>query len=498
MDAAVIAPRPLRVLLEMRPALDKFAGIPQQTRLLFRGLALLEECAVAGLIQSSSNALGSGLPREKAGATSLSTDAQINRLSRIVIMLEQKFLRSRFSAALVAGRCLVGRSEDLTRFEPQHFRDFIWRRLFANTLAPGDFELVTGSAFRVARAPWTAFQICALASGGLLFPRLNTSEFEVMIAETPYPATVSKRTRLVIRYHDAVPLLMPHTISDRRYHQAFHYRALRHNVRDGAWFVCVSEATRRDLLSVFPQVESRSVTIHNMVSHEYFDEPAAPARVPEIIRRRLNRRVFRPAKAAGEHAIAGSSHDKAVDYLLMVSTIEPRKNHLTLLAAWERLRSELQAGLKLVVVGSLGWHHTEIVRKYRPWVRRGDAYMLDEVPSSELRVLYRNARATVCPSFAEGFGLSGVEAMMSGCPVVASDIPAHREIYADAAEYCNPYSLDDLVRALRAVIDATSDQRREQLVSLGAAVARRYTCEALASSWRAFLAAACPAHTKGG
>ena len=40
---------------------------------------------------------------------------------------------------------------------------------------------------------------------------------------------------------------MPHTISDRRFHQAFHYRALRKNVESGAWFVCVSDATRKDL-----------------------------------------------------------------------------------------------------------------------------------------------------------------------------------------------------------------------------------------------------------
>jgi glycosyltransferase involved in cell wall biosynthesis len=494
MDATVAAYKQLKVLLEMRPALDRHAGIPQQTRLLFRALALREDLAVAGLIQSSSNALGSGLPAESAGGSGLSMDEQINRLSRIVIMLDQGFLRSRVSALLLAGRRLVGRSEELTRFEPRHFRDFIWRRMFAKSLPPADFELVTGAGFRIARAPWTAFHICTLASGGLLIPRLDTSEFDVMIAETPYPAKVSKRTKLVIRYHDAVPLLMPHTIADRRYDQAFHYRALRHNVANGAWFVCVSEATRRDLLAVFPQVESRAVTIHNMVSHEYFDEPSAPARVAEIIGRRRNPRVLRLEKGSRDVALADDSRGGAIDYLLMVSTVEPRKNHLALLAAWERLRSEGHSGLKLILVGSLGWHHAEIVRKYRPWVRRGDAFVLDDVPSSELRLLYKHARVAVCPSFAEGFGLSGVEAMMCGCPVVASDIAAHREVYADAAEYCNPYSLDDLVRAIRGVIDPANARRREELVALGAAVARRYTCEAIQPKWRAFLAAACAPH----
>src|SRR5258708_5203985 len=133
--------------------------------------------------------------------------------------------------------------------------------------------------------------VCGLVSRNLgygLFPRLDTSEFDVMITETPYPAVVPKRTRLVVRYHDAIPLLMPHTIADRRHHQSFHYRALRRNVQSGAWFVCVSEATRKDLLSIFPQAEKRSVTIHNIVSHDYFDEPSSADRVSEIIQTRLN------------------------------------------------------------------------------------------------------------------------------------------------------------------------------------------------------------------
>ncbi len=97
--------------------------------------------------------------------------------------------------------------------------------------------------------------ICALVTrkfGYSLYPRLDTTDFDVMIAETPYPATVAKNTKLIIRYHDAIPLLMPHTISDRRFHQAFHYRALRKNVESGAWFVCVSDATRKDLPVVLP------------------------------------------------------------------------------------------------------------------------------------------------------------------------------------------------------------------------------------------------------
>ena len=65
--------------------------------------------------------------------------------------------------------------------------------------------------------------------------------------------------------------------------------------------------------------------------------------------------------------------------------------------------------------------------------------------------------------------------MKSGSPVVASDIPVHREIYANAAEYFNPYSADALSHAIQAVIDPIKTTRRVELVAKGAIVARSAT-----------------------
>jgi glycosyltransferase involved in cell wall biosynthesis len=485
-----------RILLELRPALGGHAGIPQATRLLFRSLALLEDVQVEGLLQSNEHMLTPGLPpRGARWLGSLSTDQQLNRLARIVIALEQGSWGSRTFATLhtiaMVFNHLLGGSQTLSRFDAQHFQDFLWRRFFARTLPPEDFELVTQAAFRVVRIPWLAMHICALITrkmGYPLYPRLNTSDFDIMIAETPYPATVSKNTRLVIRYHDAIPMLMPHTISDRSFHQAFHYRALRKNVESGAWLACVSDATRKDLLSIFPQAEARSVTIHNMVSHHYFKEDSAVDRIPEIIKTRLNNRIKPPLEPALKRKLFDDdAWTEPFEYLLIVSTIEPRKNHLSLLTAWERLRLEGFSKLKLIAVGALGWHHKQIVRQLRPWMERGEVFLLEDVLASELRVLYRHARATVCPSFGEGFDFSGVEAMKSASPVVASDIPVHREIYAEAAEFFNPYSVDAMSLAIQSVIDPARNERRVELMTRGAIVAERYSQAAILPKWQSFL-----------
>jgi glycosyltransferase involved in cell wall biosynthesis len=487
---------PLRILLELRPALGGHAGIPQATRLLFRSLALLENVSVAGLLQSSEQVLARGLPPGASGLFGgLSSDQKLNRLGQVVIAIEQATWGSHVHATLhtiaMAVGHMLGGTQTLWHFDAQHYRDFLWRRFFARTLPPEDFDLVTRSAFRVARIPWFAMHICAMVTrkiGYPIYPRLDTSDFDVMIAETPYPATVSKNTQLIIRYHDAIPMLMPHTISDRRFHQAFHYRALRKNVQSGAWFACVSDATRKDLVSIFPQAEARSVTIHNMVSHHYFLEDSSAERIPEILKARLNNRVkFRLEPVVKRNLFGREPRIEPLDYLLIVSTLEPRKNHSSLLTAWERLRLERFPNLKLVAVGALGWHHSSIIRQFRPWMERGELFLLEDVLASELRVLYRHARATVCPSFGEGFDFSGVEAMKSGGTVIASDIPVHREIYADAAEFFNPYSVDALSVAIQSVIDPARCTRRNELVTRGATVSERYSHASITPKWQSFL-----------
>jgi glycosyltransferase involved in cell wall biosynthesis len=487
---------PLRVLLELRPALGGHAGIPQASRLLFRSLALLDEVRVEGLLQTHDRVLSSGLsPRGIGWFSGLSTNEQLNRLGRVVIAIEQGTWASPVHATALtitmALKHVLGGSQKLTRFDARHFQDFIWRRFFARTLPAADFELVTRAAFRIARVPWNAMHICGLVTrrmGYPLYPRLDTSDFDVMIAETPYPAVVSKNTKLVIRYHDAIPLLMPHTIVDRRFHQAFHYRALRKNVESGAWFVCVSDATRRDLISVFPQAEERSITIHNMVSHHYTDEHSDARRIPEIVRTRINARIKpRMDLSPARKLLEAAASVEAFDYLLVVSTIEPRKNHLALLSAWEKLRVESFPKLKMLIVGSLGWHHKQIVRKFQPWLERGEAFLLEDVLTTELRVLYSHARATICPSFGEGFDFSGVEAMKCRSPVVASDIAVHREVYSDAAEFFNPYSVDSLSHAIQAVIGPAHDGRRVDLITRGALVAERYSHESILPKWQSFL-----------
>ncbi len=497
----------LKVILELRPALEGYSGIPQETRLLFRELSAAKGIELEGLLVPSVRKLAPGTKKDWFGRSG-SPARRINRYSRIVVSLTAKPFRTplgrlfelvsrRLQGATFSLVNLLGLSRiTLSRFESKYFEDFIWRTLFSKTLSASDLGLVTAKDLRVCSVTWENQQNAGIAS--LLFhrypryARVDTRGFDILIAQMPYPGRVAPSTALVVRYHDAIPIFMPHTIPDTSKHQAYHFYSLQGNVRTGAYFACVSDASRQALHRVFPEAADRVVTIYNMLSSHYFHEDSSPERIPQIIRNRLNRSSdltapkflsLREAAIFYRRVLA----QRPFRYLLVVGTIEPRKNHMRLLAAWDIVRTELDSGLKLVVVGSLGWDCDLIMRAFRAAIDQGDAFFLNNVPAMDLRVLYRHALVTVCPSLAEGFDYPGIEAMRSGGLVAASDIPVHREIYADAAEYFDPYSTTPLVETLIAMLAPNGAALCEKLHRQGDAVSGRYLPERISPEWQTFL-----------
>src|SRR4030042_1299813 len=91
---------------------------------------------------------------------------------------------------------------------------------------------------------------------------------------------------------------------------------------------------------------------------------------------------------------------------------------------------------------------------------------------------YKNAQGLIFPSLMEGFGLPGLEAMAAGCPVICSDIPVFREIYGEAANYFDPYDIDDIAEKIKKVIGDT--RIRETLREKGFKQVRKYSWQKMA------------------
>jgi len=479
--------KPVRILVDLKPALDGFAGIPQETRFLFTHLLAGEQFAVDGLLQHGSGQLDSvEIRANPSGPSAEDIVAQARTVVSFFAGAGQGFKgvlghikRHYWWHSLLAWKALWGEPLVLGHLDGNLFPDFIWSRLFARSIAPRFKARLTAAAYRVLGPSRKAMQVAGLRPFSFFnkphFARVDTRGYSAFVAQTPFPGRVSAGTRLIVRYHDAVPVLFPHTISEKGFHLASHFVALRQNVADGAWFACVSDATRQDLLKLFPQVRDRAVVIPNIVSEDYFQDDSTPALAHQIIRRR-------------QSASGGAACDLSqCGYLLVVSTIEPRKNHLALLAAWEQLRQRGHSTVKLVVVGSAGWDSKAILEQFRYWMERGELLHLNNVPACELRVLYRHASVTVCPSIAEGFDYSGVEAMRCGCPVMASDIAVHREIFQDAAAYFDPYDLQSAAATLRGLLSEAGAESRSTLQRAGESVTKSYAAQAVLPLWHDLL-----------
>lgn len=129
-----------------------------------------------------------------------------------------------------------------------------------------------------------------------------------------------------------------------------------------------------------------------------------------------------------------------IPYFVVCGAIEPRKNHLLLLEVWKRLHRRLgTATPHLVIAGAMGWQGRNIGDRLR---RSGELapylHLVNGLSTPALKRLISGARALLMPSFIEGFGLPVVEAGAVGTPVVASDIPAHREVAHPATIFVDP------------------------------------------------------------
>ncbi|WP_051949580.1 glycosyltransferase family 1 protein [Methylosinus sp. PW1] len=134
---------------------------------------------------------------------------------------------------------------------------------------------------------------------------------------------------------------------------------------------------------------------------------------------------------------------------LSVGTLEPRKAYPIALEAFERLwRSGVDA--RYVIVGRVGWQGRLLARRIRDHEEYGRRlFWLDDADDASLRHLYAQAHGLVSASIAEGFGLPLAEAAFHGLPVIASDIPAHREIAEQGATFFPPLDAAALSMRLR-------------------------------------------------
>lgn len=220
--------------------------------------------------------------------------------------------------------------------------------------------------------------------------------------------------------HDLIPIAYPQFC--RAGEQERHMARLRNAVRVASGIVCNSQATQDALRSLCLEAGWHAPpTVVALLASDLPDAATDVRPIPE-------------------------------PYFVFVSTIEPRKNHLMILRVWQRLSETLgNAVPRLVLIGQRGWDYSEITDLLARSALLQDR--VTEIPAcSDLMMVnyLEHAQALLFPSFAEGYGMPVVEALATGLPVLASDLPVFREFAGQVPEYL---SVADEARWAQAIVD---------------------------------------------
>jgi len=201
--------------------------------------------------------------------------------------------------------------------------------------------------------------------------------------------------------------------------------------------ICISEATRRDLLRCYTQLDpERCLAIPLAATEQFRPEPDSTAIA--ALKTRLGLTVEQP-------------------YFLSVCTLEPRKNLVAVVRAFARLEGlhEEHSDLRLVLVGASGWgDQNELAMLARDLGVFDRLVITGFLPDADLPALYSGAIGFIYPSLYEGFGLPVLEAMQCGTPVITSNSSSLPEVVGDAGVMVNPTDINGLAAAMAALLDS--------------------------------------------
>jgi glycosyltransferase involved in cell wall biosynthesis len=266
-----------------------------------------------------------------------------------------------------------------------------------------------------------------------------------------YTAPLMCRVPVVVSVHDVSFLECP------EYFTRFRSMQLRYTVRrtvlSAARVLTPSEFSKRSIMRAYGMDDEKITVLPNGVSS-----------------------TFRPiAREAAAHWLQ-SRYAVPQRFILSVGDLQPRKNHIALIRAFEELiRTYPELPQHLVFVGKLAWRSDEVIAAAKACSLGSRIHFMDFVPDEDLTRFYGACDLSVYPSLYEGFGLPIIEAMACGRAVACSNTSAMPEVADSAALLFDPKSDIEIVRAMRDLLLDT--ELRTRMERLGTQRASLYNWE---------------------
>lgn len=282
------------------------------------------------------------------------------------------------------------------------------------------------------------------------FPKIDEllGGADVFFSPHIFSSAISKKCKTVVTFHDLSFASHPEFYSAGKNYWHFSMNP-KNQAKKADKIIAVSKSTKDDLVNLYKINPDKIEVIYSGIN--------------------LKSRILNLESRILEVKKKYNLPDR---YILYLGTLEPRKNIVSLIKAFElfknnKLKSnKLQAtSYKLIIAGSKGWLYENIFKAAKNSPAKNNIIFTGFIEDKDKAVLYDLADLFVYPSFYEGFGFPPLEAMSFGTPVITSNFSSLPEAVGDAAIMINPYNPNELSKAMEMVL---SDKKlRDFLIKKG-------------------------------
>lgn len=250
--------------------------------------------------------------------------------------------------------------------------------------------------------------------------------------------------KVVASIHDMSFMRYPEFTEEKNL--AYLTRGIKRTIDSADAIITISKFSAEEIEYFFPSAKGKVFYSHLGIAQNF-----SPSSVEEIDAVKQKYKLERP-------------------YIITVGTIEPRKNHLLLVDAFEQIAAQ---GIDLVVVGGIGWKSDKIIERLTTSKFAPQIHVLNHLGDGELPALYSGASVFALPSYYEGFGFPPLEAMGCGTPVVSAPGGSLKEVIEDAGIIVEDYNADAWATELMRAI--TDTELRKSLINKGLLHIKKFT-----------------------
>ncbi|MBO7223953.1 MAG: glycosyltransferase family 4 protein [Kiritimatiellae bacterium] len=250
--------------------------------------------------------------------------------------------------------------------------------------------------------------------------------------------------KVVASIHDMSFMRYPEFTEEKNL--AYLTRGIKRTIDSADAIITISKFSAEEIEYFFPSAKGKVFYSHLGIAQNF-----SPSSVEEIDAVKQKYKLERP-------------------YVITVGTIEPRKNHLLLVDAFEQIAAQ---GIDLVVVGGIGWKSDKIMERLTTSKFAPQIHILNHLGDGELPALYSGASVFALPSYYEGFGFPPLEAMGCGTPVVSAPGGSLKEVIENAGIIVEDYNADAWATELMRAI--TDTELRKSFINKGLLHIKKFT-----------------------